>query len=92
MSTKRKSDGAMQQLFSPYDSSYEAFTNYMNVLSDFIIRVQQQYPSSIENEELNALLTTIQNQGEAIQKLEDKITRMKDASKIKEKEKEAKPA
>ena len=87
MSTKRKSDGAMHKLFSPYDSPYEAFTNYMNVLSDFILRVQQQYPTSIENEELNALLTTIHNQGEEIQKLEEKIARLKDASKIKEKEK-----
>lgn len=77
MSTKRKSDGAMHRLFSPYDSSYEAFTNYMNVLSDFIIRVQQQYPDSIENEELNALVTTIHNQSLEIQRLEEKLARLK---------------
>ncbi len=76
MSTKRKSDGAMHQLFSPYDSSYEAFMNYMNVLSDFLRRVDQQYPDTIENEELNSLLTTIHNQGEAIGKLEDKVKRL----------------
>lgn len=77
MSTKRKSDGAMHRLFSPYDSPYEAFTNYMNVLSDFIVRVQQQYPDSIENEELNALITTIQNQSIEIQHLEEKLARLK---------------
>lgn len=77
MSTKRKSDGAMHRLFSPYDSPYEAFTNYMNVLSDFIVRVQQQYPDSIENEELNALVTTIQNQSIEIQHLEEKLARLK---------------
>ncbi|MDO5571475.1 MAG: glycoside hydrolase family 57 protein [Bacteroidales bacterium] len=77
MSTKRKSDGAMHKLFSPYDSPYEAFTNYMNVLSDFIMRVQQQYPLTIENEELNALLTTIKNQGTEIHKLEDKLLKAK---------------
>ncbi|MGL4292574.1 MAG: glycoside hydrolase family 57 protein [Bacteroidales bacterium] len=77
MSTKRKSDGAMHRLFSPYDSPYEAFTNYMNVLSDFIVRVQQQYPDTIENEELNALITTIQNQSLEIKHLEEKLQRAK---------------
>ncbi len=76
MSTKRKSDGAMHQLFSPYDSSYEAFMNYMNVLSDFMRRVDQQYPDTIDNEELNSLLTTIHNQGMAIGQLEDKVKRL----------------
>ena len=77
MSTKRKSDGTIHKLFSPYDSAYEAFTNYMNVLSDFILRVKQQYPETIENEELNALLTTIQNQAFEIHKLEEKVNRLK---------------
>ncbi|MDR3266751.1 MAG: glycoside hydrolase family 57 protein, partial [Tannerella sp.] len=60
-------------LFSPYDNPYDAFNNYMNVLSDFILRVEAQYPSSIENEELNSLLTTINNQGREIEKLENKL-------------------
>jgi alpha-amylase len=60
-------------LFSPYDNPYDAFNNYMNVMSDFILRVEAQYPSSIENEELNSLLTTIRNQGVEIEKLEKKI-------------------
>ena len=60
-------------LFSPYDNPYDAFNNYMNVLSDFILRVEAQYPSSIENEELNSLLTTIQNQGREIERLEKKL-------------------
>ena len=60
-------------LFSPYDNPYDAFNNYMNVLSDFILRVEAQYPSSIENEELNSLLTTIQNQGHEIERLEKKL-------------------
>jgi Alpha-amylase/alpha-mannosidase len=60
-------------LFSPYDNPYDAFNNYMNVLSDFILRVEAQYPSSIENEELNSLLTTIRNQGNEIEQLEKKL-------------------
>ena len=36
MGTKWFSDGDLQNNSSPYPSSYEAFINYMNVLSDFI--------------------------------------------------------
>ena len=39
MSTKFFSDGAVHKYFNPYDTPYEAFINYMNVLSDFSIRV-----------------------------------------------------
>ncbi|MDR2470135.1 MAG: glycoside hydrolase family 57 protein [Tannerella sp.] len=60
-------------LFSPYDSPYDAFNNYMNVLSDFILRVEAQFPSSIENEELNSLLTTIRNQGKEIRHLKKRV-------------------
>lgn len=38
MCTKFFSDGEIHKRFSPYDTPYEAFINYMNVLSDFIIR------------------------------------------------------
>jgi len=71
MSTKRASDGAVHQHFSPYESPYEAFTNYMNVLSDFMGRVRAQFPSTVDDEELNSLLTTIQNQEITIEKLEE---------------------
>ena len=39
MCTKFFSDGEVHNYFNPYDTPYEAFINYMNVLSDFIIRV-----------------------------------------------------
>ena len=52
-----------------YDSPYDAFTNYMNILGDFIKRVNSLYPEDIDNEELNSLLTTIKNQGEEIAEL-----------------------
>lgn len=55
---------------SPYSSPYEAFTNYMNILADFLDRVEAQYPSNIDNEELNALLKTINNQEKEIERLE----------------------
>jgi alpha-amylase len=77
MSTKRSSDGAVHQHFSPYESAFDAFTNYMNVLSDFINRVKAQFPSSVDNEELNSLLTTIQNQENTISKLQMEIKTLK---------------
>lgn len=70
MSTKY---GSGKSSYSPYESPFDAFTNYMNVLSDFIVRVEEQYPTQIENEELNALLTTIRNQSEEIEQLEKEL-------------------
>ncbi len=63
--------------FSPYPSPYEAFSNYMNVLSDFQERVNSEFPSSIENEELNSLLETIHNQSDEIEELEKEIQKIK---------------
>ena len=63
--------------FSPYDNPYDAFNNYMNVLSDFIVRVNAEFPESIENEELNALLSTIKNQGEEIEHLQKELDKTK---------------
>ena len=39
MCTKWFSDGDVHKYFNPYDSPYEAFINYMNILSDFRIRL-----------------------------------------------------
>lgn len=58
-----------------YDSPYDAFTNYMNILGDFIGRVDALYPSEMGTEELNALVTTIKNQGEEIASLHDEISK-----------------
>ncbi|MCH5223963.1 MAG: glycoside hydrolase family 57 protein [Muribaculaceae bacterium] len=69
MSTKNKADGASHAAFSPYDSPFSAFTNYMNVLADFLVRVEEQYPDTIDNEELNSLLLTIRNQAAEINEL-----------------------
>ena len=80
MCTKFLSDGAIHSHYSPYDSAYEAFTNYMNVLSDFIVRVKEQYPDTIENEELNSLITTIRNQASEIDVLK-KIAKEERATK-----------
>lgn len=48
MCTKLFSDGDVHKYFTPYDSPYEAFINYMNVLSDFIVRVEEATQPSKE--------------------------------------------
>ncbi|MCD8301695.1 MAG: glycoside hydrolase family 57 protein [Prevotellaceae bacterium] len=60
-----------------YDSPYDAFTNYMNILGDFIKRVQNLFPIEVENDELNALYTTIHNQGQEIAVKDSEISRLK---------------
>lgn len=77
MCTKHLDDGAVHSHYSPYESPFTAFTNYMNVLADFIVRVEEQYPLTIENEELNALLTTIRNQEHEIAELNKEVALMR---------------
>jgi len=60
-----------------YESAYDAFTNYMNILGDFIKRVDSLYPSDIDNEELNSLLTTIRNQDKEIADLHKQVEKYK---------------
>ncbi len=59
MCTKFFSDGAVHSYFNPYDSPYDAFINFMNVLSDFEIRVNAAHAvkgGSPEVARLNKLL------------------------------------
>ena len=77
MSTKSKADGASHAAFSPYDSPFAAFTNYMNVLADFLVRVEEQYPENIDNEELNSLLLTIRNQSAEINELNKEVKNLR---------------
>ena len=48
----------------------------MNILGDFINRVNTLYPADIDNEELNSLLTTIKNQGEEIAQKDKEIEKL----------------
>ena len=73
-----------------YDSAYDAFTNYMNIVGDFIARVDSLYPADMDNEELNSLLTTIKNQGEEIAALTKELEKAKkQLAKLEPKEKKA---
>ena len=69
-----------------YSSQFDAFTNYMNILGDFITRVNNLYPAEVDNEQLESLLTTITNQDEEIEMRDKEITRLQ--AKIEKIEKE----
>ena len=76
-----------------YESAYDAFTNYMNILGDFIKRVQDLFPVEVESDELNALYTTIHNQGEELEVKDKEIARLRARlEKFEPKEEEKKPA
>lgn len=64
-----------------YDSPYDAFTNYMNILGDFLGRVNALYPVDMDNEELSSLLTTIKNQGEELVQLTSEVNKLQAALK-----------
>jgi alpha-amylase len=52
MATKFFSDGAVHAYFNPYETPYDAFMNYMNVLSDFEIRLRKLFPDSAEQDQI----------------------------------------
>ena len=64
MCTKWFSDGDVHKYFNPYNSPYDAFINYMNILSDFITRVNKVCPKVVEDnlskEELESIIKKYQ--------------------------------
>jgi len=70
MCTKFFSDGEVHKYFNPYDSPYEAFINYMNVLSDFALRLDKLVPENERELQLSAYQKLIDEKDEKIRKLE----------------------
>jgi alpha-amylase len=88
MCTKFFNDGDVHRYFNPYDTPYQAFINYMNVLSDFGMRIKQKVtvesPSVIDIDDLDdkGVKKLIEQFEKNIEKLKDKLK-----PKIKEKKK-----
>ncbi len=72
MSTKFFSDGEVHSYFNPYSSPYDAFINYMNVLSDFEIRVNAAVHSSVDDQ-MARLSKIIKEKDEQLEKLEQRL-------------------
>jgi len=77
MSTKFFTTGITQAYFNPYESPYEAYINYMNVLSDFTIRVNALVPESTGEQEIAGLTQVIEEKDALIQKYESELKRLK---------------
>jgi alpha-amylase len=88
MATKFFSDGAVHAYFNPYETPYDAFMNYMNVLGDFEIRLKKWFPDTAEQDQIFKLGAQviekdmiILKQASEILKLEKKAGKLKPAVK-----------
>ncbi len=76
MATKFFSDGAVHAYFNPYETPYDAFMNYMNVLSDFEIRLKKIFPESAEQDQIYKLGNQLIEKDMLIEKQEIEISRL----------------
>jgi alpha-amylase len=77
MSTKFFSDGEVHSYFNPYHTPYDAFINYMNILSDFEIRVNAALQTTVDND-VARLSKIIKEKDEQLMKLEQRLAAHKD--------------
>ena len=73
MCTKFFSDGEVHKYFNPYESPYEAFINYMNVLSDFKLRLNLFVPESKSEIEIAGLNKILEEKDIKLKKYEAEI-------------------
>lgn len=73
MSTKFFSDGKVHAYFNPYETPYDAFINYMNILSDFAIRLDACAPADNQSFEISRLSQVIAEKDQLIQKYEKQL-------------------
>jgi len=83
MCTKFFSDGEVHKSFNPYESPYEAFLNYMNVLSDFKLRLNNLLPESELEKEIVALNRRLEEKEEKLKKYEAELKSVQTKKKIK---------
>lgn len=76
MCTKFFSDGEVHKYFNPYESPYEAFMNYMNVLSDFSLRLDSIVPEDETAEKISSLKKTIDEKDAKIKTLEKELKKL----------------
>jgi alpha-amylase len=77
MSTKFFSDGEIHAYFNPYESPYDAYINYMNILSDFTIRLNALVPESNVDQEIVNLSKIIDEKQLLIEKYEHELKRLR---------------
>ncbi|WP_319500077.1 glycoside hydrolase family 57 protein [uncultured Draconibacterium sp.] len=83
MSTKFFAGGNLHKSYSHFDSPYEAFINYMNVLSDFKIRLNAHVPESEVENEIASLHRLLEEKEEKIKRMEADLRRLQKTKKQK---------
>ena len=77
MATKFFSDGAVHAYFNPYESPYDAFMNYMNILSDFEIRIKRNLSDNADNDRIYLLSAQVVEKDAKIAKQAEEIEKLK---------------
>ncbi|MBN2774065.1 MAG: glycoside hydrolase family 57 protein [Prolixibacteraceae bacterium] len=77
MSTKYFNDGQVHRFFNPYSSPYEAFINYMNVLSDFKLRLNLIFEDDNISREIESYKEAILRKDKELKKLKAELSRLK---------------
>ncbi len=72
MSTKFFSDGEVHSYFNPFDTPYEAFINYMNILGDFEIRLNAALKTHVDDQ-VARLSKIIQEKEDQLKRLEKQL-------------------
>jgi alpha-amylase len=80
MATKFFSDGEVHAYFNPYETPYDAFMNYMNVLSDFEIRLKKLLPDSNQQTKFAELDSLLREKDELIREQAAEIEMLKKKS------------
>ncbi len=74
MCTKYFADGDVHMYFNPYDTPYDAFINYMNIVSDFELRLKQHLYTALGDrepttpDEIKALINKYQKELDRLRK------------------------
>jgi alpha-amylase len=76
MSSVFFNDDGVYRFFNPYTSPFEAFINYMNVLSDFKIRLNSFVPEKKVQNKIASLNRIIEEKDAKIKKYEAEINRL----------------
>ncbi len=64
MCTKWFNDGDVHKYFNPYDSPYDAYINFMNILNDLILRVEKANRKKISSPKATEFKLNITKRGE----------------------------
>ena len=75
MSTKFFTDRPSYTYVNPYESPYDAFINYMNVLSDFTIRVKKDFKDNITEQKVDELIRLLAEKDKEIVKYQNELSK-----------------